>query len=357
MRASDIHLQRFEDRLQVRYRIDGVLYDMEAVPEEGPGRRDLAASRSWARWTSPSAASRRTAARRSRSATARSTSASRRSRRTTASASSCGSSTRRRTSTGSSEIGLSAEHLETVREFSLLSHGIIFVTGPTGSGKTTTLYGDAVRDQVRREERDHDRGPDRVPPAGHQPDPGVEQEGPHVRGRPALPPAPGPRHHDGRRGPRRGDGAHRDPGRAHRPPRVLDAAHQRLGGRGHAHARHRRRALPRRLLADRRDRPAPRPHDLQGVPRGVRPGRRSARGDRGPQDEGQRLPGRKAPPRPRLRRLLQHRLRRTDRDLRDPARSTTPSGSSSSTARAPASSSRRRSSAGSSRCAGTASRR
>ena len=34
MRASDIHLQPYEDRLQVRYRIDGVLYDMEAVPKK-----------------------------------------------------------------------------------------------------------------------------------------------------------------------------------------------------------------------------------------------------------------------------------------------------------------------------------
>ncbi|MCA9316941.1 MAG: Flp pilus assembly complex ATPase component TadA, partial [Planctomycetes bacterium] len=34
MRASDIHLQPFEDRLQVRYRIDGILYDMETVPKK-----------------------------------------------------------------------------------------------------------------------------------------------------------------------------------------------------------------------------------------------------------------------------------------------------------------------------------
>ncbi len=34
MRASDIHLQPFEDRLQVRYRIDGILYDMEAIPKK-----------------------------------------------------------------------------------------------------------------------------------------------------------------------------------------------------------------------------------------------------------------------------------------------------------------------------------
>ena len=32
LRASDIHLQPFGDRLQVRMRIDGVLYDMESIP-------------------------------------------------------------------------------------------------------------------------------------------------------------------------------------------------------------------------------------------------------------------------------------------------------------------------------------
>ena len=34
MRASDVHLQPYEDRLQVRYRIDGILYDMEAIPKK-----------------------------------------------------------------------------------------------------------------------------------------------------------------------------------------------------------------------------------------------------------------------------------------------------------------------------------
>ena len=32
LRASDIHLQPYGDRLQVRMRIDGVLYDMESIP-------------------------------------------------------------------------------------------------------------------------------------------------------------------------------------------------------------------------------------------------------------------------------------------------------------------------------------
>jgi general secretion pathway protein E len=40
-----------------------------------------------------------------------------------------------------SDIGISEENLQTLRKIISLSHGIFLVTGPTGSGKTTTLYG------------------------------------------------------------------------------------------------------------------------------------------------------------------------------------------------------------------------
>lgn len=41
---------------------------------------------------------------------------------------------------GLEELGLSSDKLETVHRLIRSSHGIILVTGPTGSGKTTTLY-------------------------------------------------------------------------------------------------------------------------------------------------------------------------------------------------------------------------
>jgi len=37
-------------------------------------------------------------------------------------------------------IGLEPDHLKMIREYIRYAHGIILVTGPTGSGKTTTLY-------------------------------------------------------------------------------------------------------------------------------------------------------------------------------------------------------------------------
>jgi len=42
---------------------------------------------------------------------------------------------------GIEEIGLSASQLKTLEELIRRPNGILFVTGPTGSGKTTTLYG------------------------------------------------------------------------------------------------------------------------------------------------------------------------------------------------------------------------
>ncbi len=82
LRASDIHLQPYADRLQVRMRIDGVLYDMESIPRRA---QEAIVSRVKVM--------------------------------------------------GKMDI---AER--TIRRYIHYSHGIIFVTGPTGSGKTTTLY-------------------------------------------------------------------------------------------------------------------------------------------------------------------------------------------------------------------------
>ena len=57
--------------------------------------------------------------------------------------------------------------------------------------------------------------------------------------------AAGPGRHHGGRDPRPGDGGDRHPGGAHRPPRLLHAAHQRRRRRGDPAAGHGRRAVPR----------------------------------------------------------------------------------------------------------------
>ena len=65
--------------------------------------------------------------------------------------------------------------------------------------------------------------------ARHQPDRGQLQERPDVRARAAHDPALRPGRAARRRDPRRGDGAHRDPGGDDGPPRADDAAHAQRG--------------------------------------------------------------------------------------------------------------------------------
>ena len=139
MRASDVHFQPYADRLQVRFRIDGILYDMEMVPKNAQdailsrikvmGKMDIAERRlpQDGRATIrigdgevdvrisivPTSTGER-AVLRLLDKTAR--------------------------VYGMTEIGLDSHNQEILQKYIHYPHGIILVTGPTGSGKTTTLY-------------------------------------------------------------------------------------------------------------------------------------------------------------------------------------------------------------------------
>ncbi len=139
MRASDIHLQPYEDKLQVRYRIDGILHDTQVIPKtvqeavvsrvKVMGRMDIAERRL------PQDG------------------------RTTIRVSDAEVDIRISsvpTSHGErivmrlldktarlyelTELGLDERNLNIIDGLIHYSHGIMLVTGPTGSGKTTTLY-------------------------------------------------------------------------------------------------------------------------------------------------------------------------------------------------------------------------
>jgi len=113
------------------------------------------------------------------------------------------------------QVGMSSSELNRFHRAYTQSHGAVLVTGPTGSGKSTTLYaalGEAatpdhhivtIEDPVEYSSR-------------HHADPGQSQGGPHVRDGAAaiVPRRPGRDH--GRRDPRPRDGADRDRGRPHR---------------------------------------------------------------------------------------------------------------------------------------------
>ncbi len=139
MRASDVHIQPYEDKLQVRYRIDGILYDMMAppkklqdailsrikimgkmdiaerrLPQDGGSNVRLGDSDVDIRISSvPTIYGERIVM--------------------------------RLLDKGArlydlEELGLEGDDMEVFRKFVDASHGIVLVTGPTGSGKTTSLY-------------------------------------------------------------------------------------------------------------------------------------------------------------------------------------------------------------------------
>ena len=72
-------------------------------------------------------------------------------------------------------------------------HGMILATGPTGSGKSTSLYTALRAIANPHDQRHHRRRPGRVPHRRHQPGAGEQPRGPDVRDRAALDPALRPR--------------------------------------------------------------------------------------------------------------------------------------------------------------------
>jgi general secretion pathway protein E len=138
-RASDIHIEPFERQLVVRFRIDGILYDIvkppkrfqpvivsrvkimaglniaeKRLPQDGRIRTKIAGKDVDIRVSViPTAFGERIVMRLlDRSATL----------------------------LPLDDLGLAGQNLKTVQRLIHQSHGIILVTGPTGSGKTTTLY-------------------------------------------------------------------------------------------------------------------------------------------------------------------------------------------------------------------------
>jgi len=139
LRASDVHFHPYPDRMQVRFRIDGILYDMDPIPRKAQeamvsrvkimGKMDIAERR----LPQDGRATIRIGDGEVdvRISTVPTTQGERIVMRLL-------DKTARLYTIG--EIGLSPANEAMLRDYSNWSHGIILVTGPTGSGKTTTLY-------------------------------------------------------------------------------------------------------------------------------------------------------------------------------------------------------------------------
>jgi len=139
-RASDIHFEPYQDQFKVRYRVDGILYDLLTPPK----------------WIQPALISRIKVMAKMNIAEKRLPQDGRLEVkigdqdidvRVSTIPTSFGERLvlRLLNKSGSllelTEIGLSPENLALLQELVHSPNGIILVTGPTGSGKTTTLYG------------------------------------------------------------------------------------------------------------------------------------------------------------------------------------------------------------------------
>ena len=140
LRASDVHFQPFTDRMQVRFRIDGILYDMEAVPKNA---QDAITSRIKVMGQLDIAERRMPQDGRASVRIGDGEVDVRISVVPTAEGERCVLRLLDKTARvyELDNIGLSGEHLKMLAKYIQYPHGIILVTGPTGSGKTTTLYG------------------------------------------------------------------------------------------------------------------------------------------------------------------------------------------------------------------------
>ena len=176
------------------------------------------------------------------------------------------------------KIGMDATILRRFRQIIRNPNGIVLVTGPTGSGKTTTLYSalnelNEISTKIITTEDPIEYEIDgliQVPvESGHRG---------HVRQRAPRDPAARSGHHPGGRDPRLRDGRDRHSKRPHGPPGLQHAAHQRCADRHHPPAGHGGAALPHHGHAGSDSCPAARAKNLHRVPDRVRTQRRAVDG-------------------------------------------------------------------------------
>ena len=138
-RASDIHLEPFEADFKIRYRVDGVLYDLEAPP---PHLAPALISRVKVMSGLDIAETRLPQDGRIEITIGGRSVDLRVSTLPTMFGESCVMRILDRgvVSLDLTQIGLRAHELDALKRLLALPHGIVLVTGPTGSGKTTTLY-------------------------------------------------------------------------------------------------------------------------------------------------------------------------------------------------------------------------
>ena len=150
VRASDIHVEPFEDRVRIRYRIDGVLHERDTLP-----KRQLGAIISRIKILAKIDIAER---RREQDGRIKvSVGEKELDLRVSIIPTNCGQSAVLRLldkdniKIGVRQLGFSEKTFKTFMDLTKRPNGIILVTGPTGSGKTTTLY--AALNSLNRPDR------------------------------------------------------------------------------------------------------------------------------------------------------------------------------------------------------------
>ena len=180
LRASDIHVEPFEDRVRIRYRIDGVCVERENAP-----RRMLSAIIARIKILSKIDISEK---RRPTDGRIKITVGDKQlDLRVSIIPTNHGQSCVMRLldkdniKVGVRQLGLSERDFRNFNGLIRRPNGIILVTGPTGSGKTTTLYAALNALEPSRPKSDHRRRPGRVLPARDQSGRSPPQDWPRLR--------------------------------------------------------------------------------------------------------------------------------------------------------------------------------
>ena len=165
------------------------------------------------------------------------------------------------------QLGFPPETLATFNRLIKKPNGIVLVTGPTGSGKTTTLYG--ALDKINSPDKKIITVEDPVEYQlkGRQPDTGEGPDRTELREYPEAHRKAGPRRDHDRRDQGPGDGGDRHPVRPHGPPGLFHPPHERCAERHHEAPRHGGRELPSLLHRQGHPRPAAREGHLSRTAR------------------------------------------------------------------------------------------
>ena len=264
MRASDIHIEPFADRVRIRYRIDGVCMERDSAPRRLLGsivsRLKIMGSIDIAEKRRPQdgrikihVAGKDIDLRVSILPTVHGQSVVMRIL------------DRDNIKVGLRDLGFGDEDWKRFQHLIKRPNGILLVTGPTGSGKTTTLY--AALNELNRPDVKIITAEDPVEYylPGRQPVRGQGQDRDDLRTHHSCHAPAESEHPPGRRNPRRGDGQHRNPGFSDRTLGFQYTAHERCAQCCNKTGRYRRAAVPGRQLGHGDHGPASRPQGLPQV--------------------------------------------------------------------------------------------